>query len=702
MSIRRRDNLKRLLAPRHVAFIGGDEAARAVQQCAAAGFQGAMWGVHPLRKELGGQPCFRGVADLPEAPDAAFLAIPPPTAVETVHALREVGAGGVVCYTAGFGELGAEGINLERALIAAAGDLALVGPNCFGLLNYVRGATLWPYGHGGKRVDRGIALVSQSGMLAGNLTMNQRSVSFAYVISAGNQAVLGVEDYMDVLVEDPCVIGIGLYLETLRDVPRFAEAAIRALEMDVPVVALKVGSSEIGARSTITHTGSLAGVDQLYRALFDRLGVVRVESPAMLLETLKMLTIAGAPQGHRLAALTCSGGDCVMLADCAEPVGVEFPQPSSRVAKQLARELPTIATVSNPLDYTTPLWGDETKLETVFQTFFNDAYDAALLVQDYPIPELTEDTQLYRADARAFIAATRAAGIPGAICSSLPENAERDTRALISGGVAPLQGINEALIAIASAAAYGERRAQAMSADDAAKLRLAPVPDVAGELELLDEWQSKRRLVLAGVPVPDGRLVDANAAPGAAEELGFPVVVKMVSARLPHKTDAGAVRVGLSSAQAVAAAVTDINRAVDERVPGAARDDFLVERMVLEPVAELLIGVQRDVQFGLAMTLASGGVLVDVIRDPQTLLLPTDRESVSRALAALKVSILLDGYRGRPPADKEATIDAVLDVARFAEINRSEIGELDINPLMVLRDGVFAVDVLLRVVRREG
>lgn len=703
MTPQQRVNLTRLLAPRHVAVIGGDDAAEAARQCAAIGFDGPIWGVNPRRKDLGGQPCFGRIEDLPEPPDAVFLAVRRDTAVEVVRALATFGAGGVVCYAAGFGELGEDGAKLERALVEAAGDLALVGPNCYGLINYVRGVVLWPYGHGGTRVDRGVAFVGQSGMLGSNLTMNRRSVAFAYVISSGNQAMLGVEDYLEVLIDDPAVAAIGLYIEAVDDVPRFSRAAARALERGVPIVALKAGSSDIGARLTVTHTGSLAGTDQVYQALFDRLGIVRVGSPVLLMETLKMLAVAGAPKGRRIAAFTCSGGDATMLADRGERAGLVFPQPSPDAAKQLAARLPEIATVSNPLDYTTPLWGNETNLIPVFGAMLADDYDAALFVQDYPNPDRGISDAGYRADARSYIAATRAAGIPAAICSGLPENIGRDARdMMIAGGVAPLQGLDEALAAIAGAAVHGQRRARITASGGAAELELPPVPPAAGAFEILDEWESKQRLAAIGVPVPEGRLADAAAAPAAAEDLGFPVVVKMVSSRLPHKTEAGAVRLGLESAGAVAAAVAAIIESVAAQAPDIAPERFLVERMVGEPVAELLVGVHRDDQFGQVLVLAGGGMLVELFRDSRTLLLPTDRETVAEAIASLKVSELLAGYRGRPPGDRGALIEVVLAVMRFAHARRAELGELDINPLMVLTKGVVAVDVLLRMAPARG
>ena len=697
MTPRRRANLKRLLAPRHAAFIGGSDAAIAAAQCAAMGFEGPVWGVNPHRKELGGYPCFANLEALPEAPDAVFLAVPRTAAVETVAALRRRGSAGVVCFTAGFGELGEAGAALEQALVEAAGDMALVGPNCYGLLNFVQGAALWPFGFGGGRVARGIAIVTQSGMLGSNLTMNQRSAPLAYVISAGNQAALGIEDYLDVLVEDPAVAAIGLHIEGLRDVPQFCDAAIRALEAQVPIVVLKSGTSEIGARLTVSHTGSLAGTDDLYQALFARLGIIRVDSPVQLLETLKLLSLAGIPRGRRLAGFTCSGGDATLLADYAERLGLSFPHPSPAVAADVAARLPEVATLSNPLDYTTPLWGHETALAGLFGAMLAEDYDAALLVQDYPAPEVAFGKDSYLADARAFMAAARQAGLPAAVCSGLPENIDRDSREImIAGGIAPLQGIGEAMVAVAGAAAYGERRARVMASGGAAALALAPVVPHAGTPEVLDEWHSKQRLAAAGVPVPEGRLADAETAPEAAAALGFPVALKLVSAELPHKTEAGAVRLGLNSAAEVAAAVAAITENVARQAPGISSDSFLVERMVGDPVAELLVGIRRDAQFGQVMVLASGGILVELVRDTQTLLLPTDRESVGDALDALKLSKLLDGYRGRPPGDRQAVIAAVLALADFAQAQRDEIMEVEINPLMVLPKGALAVDALLR------
>lgn len=695
MTPSQKKNLQRLLAPRHIAFIGGSEALYASRQCAAGGFSGQIWGVNPKRRKLDEHPCFASVDDLPEAPDAAFVAVPGSVVPTVVSQLHQRGAGGVVCYSAGFGELGGDGEALEQKLIEVSGDLALVGPNVFGLLNYIQGAHLWPYSHGGQRVTRGPAIISQSGMLSGYLLTNRRSVNFSYVIGAGNQSVLGVEDYLEALLTRSEVTAFGIYLESLRDIPQFAKAALNALDRNIPLVVLKVGRSDLAARTTLTHTGSLAGSDTLYQALFDRLGVVRVPTPSLMLETLNLLTIAGAPTGQRLAAFTCSGGDVAMLADRGEECGIDFKAPSPAASHKLKSLLPAIATVSNPLDYTTPLWGHEEKLKPVFSALVEDDYDAALLVQDYPPPHLKEDRHLYQADARAFMRATREAGIPGAVCSSLPENLDTQIQQFLKDhDTAPLQGIGESVQAIAAATVFGRQRKKHLT--QARSISFAIAGRTANSITL-DEWQGKKLLENAGIPIPAGELVTVDGVSAAADRLGYPVALKLVSADLPHKTEAGAVRLNLESATQVSDAAKAIQRAVQDYSADLSQECFLVEKMVANSIAELLVGIHNDGQFGHTLTLASGGALVELVADSVTILLPTPREDITTALHSLQVAKLLRGFRNRPAADVDRLVDTICTIVAFAQQLGAKLDELDINPLIVHPDGCTAADVLLCV-----
>ncbi|GIS90879.1 MAG: hypothetical protein CM1200mP20_09200 [Pseudomonadota bacterium] len=290
----------------------------------------------------------------------------------------------------------------------------------------------------------------------------------------------------------------------------------------------------------------MSGNDTLYQALFDRLGVIRVGTPSLMLETLNLLTVAGAPKGRRLAAFTCSGGDVAILADRGIECDIDFQSPSSGASAELKDLLPPIATVSNPLDYTTPLWGHEERLKPIFSTLIEDGYDAALLVQDYPPPHLDADRHLYQADARAFIQATQHAGIPGAVCSSLPENLDSSIQAfLISNQTAPLQGIGESVQALSAAATFGRQRARHLAQSGPTAIQITGCPE--GTVTL-DEWQGKQHLANAGIEVPAGELIDAAGAADAAGRLGYPVVLKLVSTDLPHKTEAGGVLLQLESA----------------------------------------------------------------------------------------------------------------------------------------------------------
>ena len=686
-----------MLNPQSIACVGGNSAALAVEQCLKSAFGGQIWCVNPKRDKIVGLTCYPTIDDLPGAPDATFMAVPSAQAHDTVTRLARIGAGGVAGYTAGFGETGQDGLRQEQALVAVAGEMALVGPNCSGLLSYAHNAILWPFDHCAHPAGPGAALISQSGMLGNTFTMNQRSVPLSYVISSGNQVMFGVEDFLEVFLEDPLVTATGLYIEGLRDIHRFADIALKAIELGKPIVAFKAGSSDIGAQLTMTHTGSLSGRDDQYDALFARTGVIRVNSPILLLETIKMLTKVGAPEGRRLAAFTCSGGDSAMVADAAEAFGVALPQPSEFTAETMRDTLPPIATVANPLDYTTPLWGNEDGVEKAILAMFSDAYDAALMVQDYPIRNPGDSYAPYLADVRAFTRATKTKGIPAAVCSVLPEDIDASTRAdMIDNGIAPLQGVNDAVAAIAAAARFGELRKSLRGDLSADALRLAPLTQGPKCPVILDEWQGKQLLSQVGIPAPPARLCSANGAGDAADELGYPVVIKMVSANLPHKTDAGAVKLGLSTRQEVEQACQTIMDSVRAYDANAVADRFLAERMGQDTVAELIIGVTRDPQFGLVLVVGSGGVLVELVADAETLLLPANRDMIAQAIDKLAVSRLLAGFRGNAAGDRDAVIDAIEAVSRFAVANGGRLTELDINPLMVTPNGAFAADALIR------
>lgn len=691
MTSERRANFQRLLKPQHIAFVGGRDAITAINEARRRGFKGQMWAVNPTRADLAGVPCVPSIADLPEAPDAVYLAIPAGGVVEVLRSLANIGTGGVVCFSAGFKETG--NAKAEQALIEATGDMALIGPNCYGLINYIDNSALWSFEHGGWSPGYGAAIVTQSGMFSSDITMSQRGLPLAYMVSAGNQAVLGLEDFLDVFVEDASVRAIGLHIEGLQDIPRFEQAALKALDKGVAVVAFKTGSSIIGAELTVSHTGSLSGSNELYEALFARTGVISVTNPSQFLETLKLLCVVGAPKGRSVAGFTCSGGGATMLADYAEKIGLSFPSVDPVQHDALTALLPDIATVSNPLDYTTPIWGQPEHTYPVFaKAMAALAADAAVLVQDYPAAGLDASKICYQQDAATFARAAREQGLPAVICATLPENIDAETRTfLVSQGVAPMQGIHETLNAMRDAAIWAQARGRIANARPAP---LMPAWDLSDQV-MLTEDEGKSWLAANGLAVPEGHTVSAQNACAAAEQIGYPVALKMMSSHLAHKTEAGAVALNLADADALSDALTQMSVDVTADNRQAVTDRFLVEAMSPPPLAEMIVTLRSDPQFGAALVLGSGGILVELVGDAVTLLLPATVDDIVRALQELRIARLLDGFRGRRPADIN---HIAAEIHRLCQAYLKEprmMTEVEINPLFVYPDCVVAVDALV-------
>ncbi len=680
------DALLRLLAPKSIAFIGGSFAAMAIRRSVELGFEGDIWPVNPELSELEGFACFKSVDDLPHAPDAAFVGVRRELTIDVVRSLSAMGAGGCVCYAAGFAEIGGDGIMLQQQLIAAAASMPLVGPNCFGFVNFAARCALWPYIFGGEPAERGVALVSQSGNIGMNLTMNQRSVRFTHVIGAGNQAVLGPAHYVDALLDDERVAAIGMYIEGFDDVSSFAKAAQRALAKGVPIVVLKVGKTEASARQSSSHTSSLTGSDILYDAFFERLGVVRVDSLNRLLETLKIFDRAGPLTGRNIVSLSCSGGEAAIIADVLPRVDLDAQPLSGAQIVELKGQFPDWVTVSNPFDYNTSIWGDREALERCFTVAMQGDHDAAFLVCDYPSVDSPEaDEWLVAID--AFAAAHEATGKPCFVVCTVSELLPEAVRnRMLQRGVVPLQGLEDGLYAYAAAARYYESRAGRLNSMTLPR----PVVDlVVGIRTTLDEFESKRQLAAYGLSIPDGETGSGASAATIADRIGYPVVVKAVGGNFLHKSELGAIAVNLIDREAVNDAVAAISTSCEPHDIVAER--FLVERMVESPVAEVIVGVKRDDQFGPALVIGSGGILVELVADSRSLLLPVTRDDVGKAIHSLAVSKLLNGYRSGVQGDTDALIDAVMSVADYAEEHWSTVLELDVNPLMVLPAGKGAV-----------
>lgn len=682
------DKLARLLRPRSLALVGGKAAEEAARQCRALGFAGPIWPVNPKRAEMGGLPCFADMASLPAAPDAVFIAAPAPATIALAGELA--GTGGAICYAADFAESGEEGRERQAALLEAANGVPLIGPNCYGMLNLFDRVALWPDQHGCLPIDsgKGVAIVSQSGNLALNLTMQARGLPIGYVISVGNCADVTPADLVEALTADERVSAIGLHLEGLGSVSRFSEACLAARAAGVPIVALKTGASAKGGVLTMSHTSSLAGADALVDALFVRLGVARAHDPATFLETLKLLHVAGPLRGRRITSASCSGGEASLTADLAEAAGLATPD--FPVATQAALEavLGPRVHVANPLDYHTYIWGDLGATTACFGAMLGADFEASLLILDFPRADRCSaaDWDVTLAAFRDACARPASPGTVRMVVSSLAETMpEAVAAALLADGIVPAAGLAEALRAIAAAASIGE--AWARPASDA----LPEMPRVLpGETTTWDEVRSKAALAAAGVPIARGKVFTLAELedPATALPAPFPLVLKAVGPDLAHKTELGGVALSLASRDALSAAARGMSR---------LSDTFLIEEMVSGAVAELIVGVGRDPQFGLFLTLGAGGVFVELLRQTAQVLLPASHADIEAALAGLPLYKLLVGYRGKPGCDMVALVDAITRIAAWAMDQADRLEEMDVNPLLALPSGAVAVDALIRI-----
>jgi len=673
---------ERLLKPDSIATFGGANAQEVIRQSDLMGYKGDIWPVHPKKTEILGRKVYHSVSDLPGSPDAAYLGVNRNLTIDIVRELAARDAGGAICYATGFVESGEEGAELQRQLLEASGDMPLIGPNCYGLLNYLNGAMFWPDQQGGQRVEEGVAIITMSSNVGFNLTMQRRGLPIAYMVSLGNKLKFDLHDAIHTFARQDHVTAIGLFLETMPDPRAFQEAVNVARELGKPIVAMKVGRTEVAQKLVVSHTASLAGSDDLVSALFERVGAARVNSLEALIEALKVLHVLGPLKGGRIAAGSTSGGDLTLLADGMGP-SLSMPPLSEKVTKHLRETVHERIVATNPFDFQMFDWNDEEQNAKNFSALLSQDFDVALCLLDYPRADRCDQSTWNGAE-RGFVQAAKQTGTKAAVLATFSDTISEPVAArLMKDGVVTLAGIDDGLAGIQAAVDVGATWSRPLSP----LLLQSTGQEQDRSIETLDEARSKSLLAQHGIPIPASRVVRrAEEGLTAAEALGYPVVVKALG--VAHKTNVGGVRLNLNSSEEVSAAVTEMSELAES---------FLIEKMVEGVVAELIVGVARDEQFGPYLLVGGGGILVEIMKDSASLLLPTSKDEVLHALDQLKCAPLFSGFRGRPPADVNAAADVILAVAGMVENDPAAIIELDINPLMLLADGqgVVAADALI-------
>jgi len=675
--------LERVLRPKSIAAIGGLQAGRVVEQCRLMGFEGDIWPVHPLKKEVHGVKAYASIADLPGVPDAAFIGVNRYLTIEVIRELRDMGCGGGVCFAAGFLEADETGAQLQTELIEAAGDMPILGPNCYGYINYADGALLWPDQQGGKRLDAGqsgVAIITQSSNIAINFTMQKRGLQLAYVFTVGNQALVGISELALNLLEDPRVTTLGIYIEGFDSVAAFEALGRKSRELNKPVVIFNVGKSDQAKAAAMSHTASLVGSHAVVDDFLRRNGFGQADSIPVFLETLKLLHLHGPLPGYRVSSMSCSGGEASIIADAAIKRKVYFPKLDEAQKAPLQQALGPLVAIANPLDYHTYCWGDREVMEAAYSAMTAIGFDMNYLILDFPHATRCDDWEWHLA-VDAFEAAVQKNHARGAFVVSMDENIREEyTEDYMRRGIVSLYGIDEALHATEIAADIGSAWQREPSEP------VLPVPQLSGPGVTLDEAEAKRRLAEFAVPIPTGARVDSvAAAQKQASMLGYPLVLKALG--IAHKTEQNAVRLNLKSTEEVAQAAQQLLEQSNE---------LYLEAM--KPAqAELIVGVMRDSKFGLALTIGSGGILVELLKDSRTLLIPASAQEIETALKSLKSAPLLEGYRGRPRADIDATVQAIVAIQQFAIENSGSLLELDVNPLLIgaQGEGVFAADALI-------
>ncbi|WP_343654766.1 acetate--CoA ligase family protein [Cupriavidus sp.] len=679
------DAIARLVTPRSVAVIGasadpGKTAGRPVSYLTRHGFAGEIYPVNPKVEAIDGIRCYPDIGSLPQVPDVGIVLLGAERAHQAVRELAERGTGAAIVLASGYTETGDVGARRQAELIEAAGSMRLLGPNTIGLVNLTDNIPL--SASGALAMDHfpagSIGVVSQSGGILGALLSRAaaRGIGLSKLVSTSNEADLELADFIDYLADDPATRVIALYVETVRNVERFRAAALKAAAAGKPVVAFKIGRSEAGARAAVSHTGAMAGADRMYDALFRQVGVIRAHTFSDLIDIPAALATGRVLHGRRIAVLTSTGGAGTLVSDSLGVSGFETPAPDEQTAERLRalQKGDHAALDRNPIDVTLAGLQPDLLRGAIRALLASPSYDAVTIIvgsSGLAMPDLMAD----------------------AINDCLPESdkpvlayvsphAPQVAAVLNQRGVPAFSAPESCAVAFAAMLAAGERPAAAAGV---AHADVDPGDLPAGSL---DEHAAKQLFARFGVPgVREIVVSDAAGAEAAARDLGGRVVLKILSASITHKSDVGGVAVNVTPetiGARLAAMTGDVCRHT-----GHAPDRFVVQEMIGGGV-ELILGTHRDA-LGTAILLGMGGVTAELFQDTTLRLLPkagglSPAEALSM-VRELKTWPLLDGYRGRPKADVDALVDAIVAFSRMAAALGPRLVEAEINPVFVLPAG---------------
>lgn len=684
-------NLNKLLKPTSVAVIGASE---------KEGFGGDVcrnilsyvedrshvYFIHPKRDSVFGVPCYKSISDVPENVDLMVICTSQKTVIPLLQEGAKKGVGGAVVFASGYGEVGtAEGKQNEAELIAAAKelDIAVMGPNCAGFVNYIDNVQAFAF-ISAKRDRKGsVGVVSQSGQLCLSM-MDDPGMRFSYNISAGNGKIVQMEDYMDFLVDDEDTKVVSIYIEGVKNADKFAAVLKKAAEKRKPVVILKAGRSAKGGAIAASHTGSLSGSDASFDAVLKKFGAIRVDDLEELIAMALMLsTMKRMPEKATFASMNLSGGETGICADVGSLNGIEYPDFTEETLKKLKEQLPSYASPNNPLDMTASLSYDADLYAGALRTVMDDPNIGMVLIGYTLLLEIADPCIHYMYKGIEKVVQEKGgnckpiAMIPFAENTRNPEYQEK----LFQIGVPVLPPPVYAFKLLRHLADFIAYEPETKT------LELAVGHPKSEETQALSEHESKQELKVYGVPVPDEVIVTSKEeAAQFAKNHPDPLVMKVESADILHKSDVGGVKLNVCGPEAAEKAYEEIMESVTAKRPDAHINGILTVPM-LDAGVEIIIGVNNDPQFGPMIMVGMGGVFVEVFKDVALYPAPLKEEEALEMLKSLKSFKLLNGYRGTEKCDIKALCQTIVAISNYAQANKDVLKELDINPLFVYPEG---------------
>jgi acetyltransferase len=687
------DAIQALLYPKSIAVIGASADAnklngRPFHFMRRDGYAGKLYPVNPKYTEIDGVPCFPDVRSLPETPDMAIVAIAAASTIETIRALGEKGTPVAVIFSSGFGEMGEAGRRLEEDLAAAAREsgIRICGPNNLGLINAFdrMPATFSQYADD-PPMPGPFAFASQSGAFGTAIAALARSrgIGVGYFVNTGNQADITLMEVLDAALDDPRIKVAAAYLEGLKGADGLVDLAAKAIRLSKPLVVAKVGRNAAGARAAASHTGSLAGEDAVFDGVARQHGIIRARNEEHMLDLVAALGTGDVPDGRGIAFITQSGGAGVMMADRAEEIGLDVPALDGDTRERLLQVIPEFGALGNPVDVTGQFLAQPKILEDSVRIVLEDP-DVHVAVVWLQLMHGYADMLI-----DLFKELQETVGKPFIVCwIEAPDKARTELR---DAGICVLPATERAVDAAAGMIAFGEARRRLAGRERPAA---AVTPATGRPASPVPSLPARERLVAAGLAIVDCDVAqDVDGAVKIARRIGFPVAVKVESPDIQHKMDVGGVRLGLADETVLRHAVAGMLDDVRRNAPDAAIDGILVQAMA-RVATEVVLGLRRDPAFGPVIMVGLGGVLVEILKDVAFAQAPVHKDDAMMMIDNLAGRAILDGVRGQAPVDKDALVEAISRLSRFA-VENPEVVELDLNPVFAGPDGVVAVDWLM-------